>query len=555
MKSAVGVVIAFACILLIPTLNSTLTTACVYKYHTTGQPIVVLGGLGEYGNESHTQSFLDVAYGGDSYYAVGNAYVLNTSSNPAALDNLAVILKLDSNFMKEWVSVISGPGYDAASSVAVSPRSNLVYVTGQTTSYGFGESDAFIAVYKPMGVLEKYVCIGSRYVDWGEFIKFYGDKLYVVGATNNTSSGKLSVLILELNPTTLSIEKSYVITGSGTDFVKIEASGFKIYNGLLVIPALLVYSSGGRESYLAYISVLNLTGNQPSLLLSKTLLAGTGNVSSVKVYPTNNCIYVALSTKNEAYGVVSDIVVFKMYWNGSVDTSCMPYMSFNGEAYVTSVRYDESSGKLYVSGVAQNLSGDNTYDLFTAVFNGNLIPEDMYYYEPKLSIGGSTVTFNYDSFRTRFVNNKLVTPGFAVATKLVGNQVVCYATLSIFNPQFWSYYAASTTPYIALIDVSGLVGISLEPISMNVEVVSPEVTDYTNNYITRVITGSNTISVRASQENVGESILTLSSNATIHTNYFGSGYRITINTTLMVNNTVTSNGLFLGSILAVRWGL
>ncbi len=549
MRSDARVLTTITSIILLIAVSSNAALACTYEYHGITKPIVILGGIGASGTESSLQAFYDIDYYEGSYYVVGNAFV---QTDTYTLKSIAVIVKLDSSFRKEWVSVISGSNYEYASSVTTVPGSEKVYVTGQTTSYGFGASDVFLAVYGTNGVLGKYLCIGSKYIDYGETIRHYNGKLYIIGATNSTLNGKFGVLIIKLDTASLDLEGSYVIEPLDYDTSIMPTGEPGIYNGILVIPAILKTTAIINKSHsYAFIAAVDLRGNKPRLMFNTTYLAAAGNVTSISVYPTNECIYVALSARDD-YWDETTIIIFRMSWNGSVDSANTIYMKFNGSAFVTSIRYDESSGKLYVTGLAQNLSGDNTQDLFVAVFDKSFVLEKMYYHELKMNIGGSPVAFNYDSARSRFVNNMLVIPGRANAARLVNGKIVSYAVVAVFDPLLWKPYDKTVSYYRGLIDVTSSINIKLDNTNMSIKVVKPLVKDYTRNYTIRMLGKSNSIRVKALQKNLSTGILILTSNSTLHTNYFGSGYEIVVNTTSVVNDTVTSNGLFIGAILSVK---
>jgi len=152
----------------------------------------------------------------------------------------AFILKISpQDGLISWLKAISGDaGYELGSGITYDSAGNL-YIIGTTTSYGAGGKDVFVAKVDPdTGDIIWFKTIGGSLDDYGWDIFLGPDGyLYVVGETSSFGAGGVDGFIAKLD-TNGNLLKFVCVGGSSDDF----------FNGILTANYYL-YVSGYTLSY------------------------------------------------------------------------------------------------------------------------------------------------------------------------------------------------------------------------------------------------------------------------------------------------------------------
>ncbi len=128
--------------------------------------------------------------------AVGSdLYVVGTTGSFGAGSSDAFLAKYDREGTQIWNVTWGGDGEDWGYGVAV--RGDVVYVTGETASFGAGSGDAFLAAYAggETPTLLWNVTWGGDGEDWGYGVAV-GSDLYVVGTTGSFGAGYMDAFVV-----------------------------------------------------------------------------------------------------------------------------------------------------------------------------------------------------------------------------------------------------------------------------------------------------------------------------------------------------------------------
>ena len=145
---------------------------------------------------SNNDNCKSVAVGPDgSVYVCG--YINNNAANTGSLDLL--LAKLNSSGTLQWQKTLGGSGRDYGKSVEVAPDGS-VYVCGETTSAGAGNSDFLIAKFNSSGTLQWQKTFGGSSYDYGKSVAVAPDgSVYVCGFRESESTRYNDFLLAKFN--------------------------------------------------------------------------------------------------------------------------------------------------------------------------------------------------------------------------------------------------------------------------------------------------------------------------------------------------------------------
>lgn len=145
--------------------------------------------LRNYGDDSRSEVILD---GAGNIYVAAQAQSANFPVQGAGIQSTpggkqdGVVLKISPNCNNLiWATFLGGPGEDGAFVLDINPTDGNIYVGGGTTggipgtapgvkypSYQGGETDAFVAILSPNGILQRSTYLGTTGADIAYGLKF-----------------------------------------------------------------------------------------------------------------------------------------------------------------------------------------------------------------------------------------------------------------------------------------------------------------------------------------------------------------------------------------------
>ncbi len=205
---------------------------------------------------------------GDTGYDVGSGvavdddiYVVGTLDYFGTRAGDAFLAKYDQWRTQLWNATWGGPDSDVGLGVAVGSD---LYVVGTTGSFGAGSSDAFLVKYDREGNQIWNVTWGGDGEDWGYGVAVRGDVVYVTGETASFGAGSGDVFLAAYaggeTPTLL-----WNVTWGGTDGdvgYGVAVSGDVIY----ITGFTASFGAGGNDVFLAAYA----GGETPTLLWNVT---------------------------------------------------------------------------------------------------------------------------------------------------------------------------------------------------------------------------------------------------------------------------------------------
>ncbi|MGQ9707880.1 MAG: hypothetical protein ACUVUR_03265 [bacterium] len=144
-------------------------------------------------------NFYGLAMSSDSFlYCFGY-----TDTDPSILSQLDLILvKYTRSGRKIWERRWGGPGSEWGRAI-VADGDSIVYVCGNTASYGAGATDIVLLKYDSSGELLGYITWGGAYDDIVHDIVKSGDYLYITGTTRNFGAEMDDALLIRANGRTM----------------------------------------------------------------------------------------------------------------------------------------------------------------------------------------------------------------------------------------------------------------------------------------------------------------------------------------------------------------
>ena len=131
-----------------------------------------------------------------------------------------IIAKYNSSGTLQWQRRLKGVGgsdsIDSGRGIAVDSSDN-VYITGRTGSDGAGSYDVIIAKYNSSGTLQWQRTLGGTNSESGQGIAIdNSDNLYIVGQTSSEGAGETDILIAKYNSSG-NIQWQRTLGGTGTE--------------------------------------------------------------------------------------------------------------------------------------------------------------------------------------------------------------------------------------------------------------------------------------------------------------------------------------------------
>jgi hypothetical protein len=140
--------------------------------------------------------------GSDSGYGValddsGNALITGETNSYGAGNSDDFLLKYDSSGNLLWYKTWGGSGSDSGYGVALDDSGNAL-ITGETNSYGAGSYDTFLLKYDSSGNLLWYKTWGGSGSDYGEGIALDASgNAFITGYTDSYGAGNYDVFLLK----------------------------------------------------------------------------------------------------------------------------------------------------------------------------------------------------------------------------------------------------------------------------------------------------------------------------------------------------------------------
>jgi type II secretory pathway pseudopilin PulG len=229
----------------------------------------------------------------------------------------AFIIKLNSSGNIEWAKAMGGSNYDDIG--FISQTSDGGYIAGgRTTSYGAGDSDAFIIKLNSSGNIQWSKTIGGSNDDSISSIFQTSDGGYIaVGYTTSYGAGFYDVFIIKLNSSG-NIEWAKAMGGSNYDdigFISQTSDGGYIAGGWTTS-----YGAGDSD---AFIIKLNSSGN---IQWSKTI-GGSNDDSISSISQTSDGNYIISGFLNDIKAL-GDLFISKLDSSGNI-SNCSIIQSVN----------------------------------------------------------------------------------------------------------------------------------------------------------------------------------------------------------------------------------
>lgn len=142
-------------------------------------------------------------------------YLYLTGYTTSSLNNWDIfVAKFDKNLNQKWLKTWGGPSTESARAITV--NDGIIYIGGNTESYGQGGVDMALVKFDTAGNFIEYNLWGDSLDDQILDLYMDGTKLYITGRSNsyNTSNDHEAVLLkIETNPTSsvFNINKDFKI--------------------------------------------------------------------------------------------------------------------------------------------------------------------------------------------------------------------------------------------------------------------------------------------------------------------------------------------------------
>ena len=153
---------------------------------------------------------------GISLDSSGNSYLAGEVSSGAVGSKDLGLAKYNTSGTIQWQRVLQGGGSDFGASVAVNSSGDS-FVTGRSTSSGFGDFDLLLAKYNTSGTIQWQRVLGGAAGEfpWSVALDSLGNA-YVSGQTSSSGPGSASIFMAKYN-TSGTIQWQRTLGGAGFD--------------------------------------------------------------------------------------------------------------------------------------------------------------------------------------------------------------------------------------------------------------------------------------------------------------------------------------------------
>ncbi|TFF98367.1 MAG: hypothetical protein EU547_01705 [Promethearchaeota archaeon] len=298
-----------------------------------------------------------------------NIYITGFTNSFGAGEADVFLVKYNSSGELKWNVTWGGTSSDYGYSIAIY-NSNLIYIVGDTYSFGKGHSDGFLLRYNSSGVMQWNTTWGSTWFDYGKGVKVYNsNNIYVVGY-------KLDFDIFLANYNSSGFQKwNTTWGGSGTDeamSISTDSSGNIYITGMT--------DSFGAQGEDMFLAKYNNTGG----LEWNTTWGGDSSDSGNDIaLDSSDNIFITGYTQNydDELNEYAFLVKYDsshvLQWN----------KTWGGDDYETGFGIGlDSSDNIYITGVTESY-GNGASDAFLAKYNNT---GDFKWSDPSIPSGGGS---------------------------------------------------------------------------------------------------------------------------------------------------------------------
>jgi hypothetical protein len=285
----------------------------------------------------------------------GGCVISGATSSYGAGGQDAAVIKLDASGNIQWMKVFGGAG-DEGTNEVIQANDGGYAVVGNTTSFGNGGTDMFVAKLTGAGALQWVKAFGGSGEDQGIGIAQNADKTYYIGGhTNSFGAGSYDMLMAKLDSSG-NLLWTKTIGGSNTDkcwgTTRCADGGF-VLGGYT--------TSFGAGSYDTYVVKFDAAG----VLKWTRTVGGTGTESAYGVTETADGGYV-FSGVATSFGGLADVYIGKLNGGGVLQwTKTIGSTDYES----TNQIIETSDGGLAASGVTKSY-GSGDYDVFIVKMQG-----------------------------------------------------------------------------------------------------------------------------------------------------------------------------------------
>lgn len=290
---------------------------------------------------------------GIEFDSSGNIYITGETLSYGAGYYDAFITKLTPSGTLSWFKTFGGDDNDNSYDIAVDSAGNI-YVTGETGSYGAGFRSIFISKFTSSGILSWFNTISGDLTDCGYGIAVDSSGyVYITGETSSYGAGDYDVFVAKLDSTGGDLLWFKTIGGSNIDRgygIAIDSSGYVYITG-----ETFSYGAGDRD---AFIAKLDASGN----LLWFKIIGGENHDSSYGI-AIDASGYIYITGYTDSYGAgETDILIAKVDALGNL--LWLKIIGGNAWDYGHSIVID-ASNNIYITGDTNSYGAGNR-DVFIA---------------------------------------------------------------------------------------------------------------------------------------------------------------------------------------------
>ena len=296
----------------------------------------------------------DIGYG-IALDVLGNIYITGSTNSSGAGKYDAFIAKYNSTGVQQWNTTWGGINDEYGYEIALDPLGNI-YITGYTTSFGPGDSDAFIAKFNSTGHLKIDNIWGGSQNEFGHSIALDAlGNIFITGYTYSYGAGGSDAFVVKFNSTG-HLNMSTMWGGSGYD------RGY----GITLDDAGNVYITGrevsfGEGFYDVFIAKFDNAGN--SIL---NITWGGDDIDfgrDITLDPSGN-IYIAGNT--DSYGAGHyDALILKFDNAGNILTINTWGGFGDDEGFGIAL---DASGNIYITGTSRSFEALHSDALLVKYF-------------------------------------------------------------------------------------------------------------------------------------------------------------------------------------------
>ncbi len=214
-------------------------------------------------------NFYGLAMSSDSFlYCFG--YTDTDTSNINQLD--LILVKYTRTGRKVWERRWGGPNSEWGRAI-LADGDSVVYICGNTASYGAGATDIALLKYSSSGELLGYRTWGGRQDDIAHDIVKSGDYLYITGKTENFGAEQDDALLIKANARTMEFPDTLIGIKERSGYHPVRLS---ITPNPFIRQTAIDFNAGSAP---ACLTVYDLTGRPIRNLLTPETWIGTGQVT------------------------------------------------------------------------------------------------------------------------------------------------------------------------------------------------------------------------------------------------------------------------------------